>query len=153
VVVLLALTLGACAQKNTPTEYNTLTNQNFLESCTNYYFDNTNDTLAQTGNTVKADVTAPDQPTCQCQYEIFVNQMPINSSAAKAQAGYSGPNFTDLNAQLKTDPQKAWDTVPDTIKSAINDCTNSSGTSQSTTTTVAGDQTTTTGAGDTTTTG
>ena len=137
VALALGLGLGACAQNNTPDTYGTLTQQNFLESCTNFYFDNTNDTLAITGNTVKADVQAPDQPTCQCMYELFSGPqadgdgteggMPINSSVAKA-AGWTGPNFTDLNAQLKTDPQKAWDNLPDDpFKNGINACRDSGG--------------------------
>jgi hypothetical protein len=150
-VALCALALGACAQNNTPDEYNTLTNQNFLETCTNYYFDNTNDTLAQTSNTVKADVTAPTQDQCQCAYEVFQNGMPINATVAKESqwAGYSGPNFTGLNAQLKTDPSKAWDGVPQDIKDKVTACTSGSGSGSSTTSTTAGsgDSTTTTAPG------
>jgi hypothetical protein len=149
-VALSALTLGACSQANTPEEYNTLTQQNFLESCTNYYFDNTDDTLARTDNTVKADVTAPDQGQCQCAYDVFVQKMPINETAAKdAQwAGYTGPNFTGLNSQLKTDPTKGWDSVPDDIKSDVAACIQGNGNSSSSTstTTGGGDSTTTTAA-------
>jgi hypothetical protein len=145
---LLGLTLGGCKQDNTPNEYNTLTNQNFLETCTNYYFDNTNDTLAITSNTVKADVTPPTQDQCQCQYEVYVNNMPINKTAAKESqyANYTGPNFTDLNAQLKTDPQKGWDSVPQDLKDQVNACTSTGGSGGSTTTTTSsvGDASTTT---------
>ena len=50
--------------------------------------------------------------------------MPINDTVAKeAQwAGYTGPNFTDLNAELKTDPTKAWDSVPQDIKDEVDAC-------------------------------
>lgn len=162
VALALGLGLGACSQNNTPDTYGTLTRQNFLESCTNYYFDNTNDTLAITGNTVKADVQAPDQSTCQCMYELFSGPqadgdgtdggMPINASVAKAN-GIEGPNFTDLNAQLKTDPDKAWNDLPQSYKDGINACSESGGesngqsTSSTTSTTVATDGSTTTTAG------
>ena len=151
--MVLGLGLGACAQKNTPDQYNTLTQQNFLETCTNYYFDSTDDTLSITQNTVKADVTAPNQSQCQCAYEVYAGPnndgngaMPINATVAKeAQwADYSGPNFTDLNAQLKTDPSKAWDSVPEDIKSKVDSCIGQ--TSGTTSTTTGGDSTTTTAA-------
>lgn len=149
----LGLALGGCSQTNTPDAYNTLTQQNFLESCTNYYFNNTDDTLAITGNTVKADVTAPNQGQCQCAYDVFVQNMPINKTAAAEPqyANYTGPNFTDLNAELKTDPQKAWDSVPQDIKDKANACVSGSGSGDTTTTTAAGGDasttTTTTAAG------
>ena len=150
--VLAALALGGCSQSNTPTEYNTLTRQNFLETCTNYYFDNTDDTLAITSNTVKADITAPDENTCQCMYEVFsgpngdgVGGMPINSETAKTIPNYTGPNFTDLNSELKADPQKAWDGVPEDVKSQIDDCNaTKGGTSSSTSTSTTAAQSTTT---------
>jgi len=158
---LLGLTLGACSQSNTPEEYNTLTQQNFLESCTNFYFDNTDDTLGITENTVTDDtvVAPPDQNTCQCMYEAFAGPegsdapepMPINSTVAKTPeySGYTGPNFTDLNADLKSNPDDAWNSVPQNFKDDINACSKSGG--SGTTTTTAGGSTTTT-AGDTTTT-
>ncbi len=163
VALALGLGLGACAQNNTPDSYGTLTQQNFLESCTNFYFDNTDNTLAITSNTVKADVQAPDQSTCQCMYDLFSGPqadgngtdggMPINASVAKAN-NIDGQNFTDLNAQLKTDPQKAWDNLDQSYKDGINACQQSGGkssgssTSSTTSTTVAtdGSTTTTTGA-------
>jgi hypothetical protein len=133
----LGLGLGACAQDNTPTEYNTLTQQNFLEGCTNHYFDNTDDTIDITGNTIAADVTAPDEGTCRCMYDVFVNTMSID-------------DFTTFNKDLKEDPQKAWDGLSQDVKDDLDAC--SSGT---TGTTVAGGTTDTTapaGAGDSTTT-
>jgi hypothetical protein len=153
--LVLGLGLGACAQKNTPDQYNALTQQNFLETCTNYYFNNTDDTLDKTDKTVKADVTAPDQGQCQCAYEVYAGPnndgngaMPINATVAKeAQwANYDGPNFTDLNAQLKTDPSKAWDSVPEDIKTKVNACISGQGTGSTTSTTAGGDSTTTTAA-------
>jgi hypothetical protein len=161
----LGLGLGACAQGNTPDAYGTLTQQNFLESCTNFYFDNTDDTLAITDNTVTDDaVNPPDQQTCQCMYDLFTGPnpegdgteggMPINETVAKT-VGWTGPNFTDLNSDLKNDPQKAWDSLPeDPWKNGITACADSGGRSSgqgddspTTSTTVATDgSTTTTGA-------
>lgn len=123
--------LAGCAQDNTPDAYDTLTQQNFLELCTNTYFDNTDDTLSQTSNTIAAGVQALNATQCQCQYDVFVNEMPIDKSAAPA--GYTGPNFTDLNAKLKSDPTGAWATVPESVKTALTAC--ASGSSASTTTT------------------
>ena len=137
VVALVGLT--GCAQNNTPNAYDTLTQQNFLELCTNTYFENTDDTLSQTSNTIASGTQALDPTQCQCQYDVFVQQMPINKSAAPA--GYTGPNFTDLNAKLKTDPSGAWATVPDSIKTALTACV--SGSSASSTTTTAPTTTTT----------
>ena len=149
--MVLGLGLGACAQKNTPDQYNTLTQQNFWETCTNYYYDNTDDSLSKTNNTVKADVTAPNESQCQCAYTVFAGPnndgtgaMPINATVAKESqwANYQGPNFTDLNAQLKTDPSKAWDSVPQDIKDKVNACISGSGAGGSTTSTTAGGDTT-----------
>ena len=139
VAVMALVGLTGCAQSNTPNAYDTLTQQNFLELCTNTYFENTDDTLSQTSNTIASGTQALDPTQCQCQYDVFVQQMPINKSAAPA--GYTGPNFTDLNAKLKTDPSGAWATVPDSIKTALTACV--SGSSASSTTTTAPTTTTT----------
>jgi hypothetical protein len=137
-VLVATLGLTGCSQDNTPQSYNTLTQQNFLQLCTNLYFTSSNDTLAVTSNTIKADVKAPTQAQCQCQYEVFVNQVPINDDDT-SKPGYSGPNFTDLNAELKTDPAKAWATVPVSVTNAVTAClkgdTSTSTTAPATTTT------------------
>jgi len=130
VATVAVLGLAGCAQDNTPTAYDTLTQQNFLELCTNTYFENTDDTLSQTSNTIANGVQALDRTQCQCQYDVFVQQMPINKSAAPA--GYTGPNFTDLNAKLKSDPTEAWATVPESITTALKTCV--SGATSTTTT-------------------
>ena len=130
IVAVATLGLTGCNQDNTPKAYDTLTQQNFLELCTNHYFDSTDSTLAQTNNTIKSGVDALDQSQCQCQYDVFVQQMPINKAAAPA--GYTGPNFTDLNAKLKSDPTGAWATVPDSIKTALTACASGSGSTSTT---------------------
>jgi hypothetical protein len=157
VALALGISLGACAQGNTPDEYNTLTQQNFLETCTNFYFDNTDDSLAITENTVEADIEAPDQNVCQCRYEVFTGPsgqgdgteggMPINEAAAET-IGWTGPNFTDLNSDLKSNPEDAWNTLPEEFKTGLDDCGDGGG---STTTTTSGDATTTTTAAGSTT--
>jgi hypothetical protein len=108
-VALALFGLTGCQQDNTPKEYGIVTQQNFLELCTNHYFDNTDDTLAITDNTIASVDTVPTQSQCQCQYDVFVNQMSIS-------------DFTTLNAKLKTNPEEGWGTVPDTIKTAITAC-------------------------------
>jgi hypothetical protein len=103
------LGLTGCNQDNTPKEYGTLTQQNFLELCTNHYYDNTDDTLAQTDRTIAADVTTPTNDQCQCQYDVFSSQMPI-------------ADFTTLNGKLKSNPEEAWSTVPASITDALTGC-------------------------------
>jgi hypothetical protein len=103
------LGLTGCNQDNTPKEYGTLTQQNFLELCTNHYYDNTDDTLAPTDRTIAADVTTPTNDQCQCQYDVFSSQMPI-------------ADFTTLNGKLKSNPEEAWNTVPASITDALTGC-------------------------------
>ncbi len=131
-LALLALfALTGCQQDNTPTEYGIVTQQNFLELCTNHYYDNTDDTLAITDNTIASVDNAPTADQCQCQYDVFAQQMPIS-------------DFTDLNAKLKSNPDEAWAAVPQSITTALDACVGGSGApSDSTTTTVAVAPTTT----------
>ena len=153
----LGMGLGACAQGNTPDEYNTLTRQNFLETCTNFYFNNTDDSLSITENTVQEDVQAPSEEVCRCQYEVFTGPsgegdgteggMPINETAAET-IGWTGQNFTDLNADLKSNPEDAWNALPeDPFKAGLNACADGGG--STTATTAGGGSTTTTAAGTT----
>lgn len=144
--LMLMIGLSGCDQSNTPTEYNTLTQQNFLELCTNRYYESADSTLKQTDSTIKSDIDALNQDQCQCQYDVFVEQMPINKAAAN---GSGATNFTDLNSALKTNPEEAWGTVPDSIKTALTACTNnaSSGSATASTTTSTAPASTTTTAG------
>lgn len=151
--------LSGCKQDNTPKAYNTLTEQNFVELCTNHLYESTGDltdstsgnaapsldpALKSTGTTIKSGIDALSQDQCLCQYQVFVNQIPVNKSAA--QAGYSGPNFTDLNSKLKTDPETAWATLPDSVTTALKTCVSTNGQASPST-----DSTTTTSAAPTTT--
>jgi hypothetical protein len=103
------LGLSGCNQDNTPKEYGTVTEQNFLELCTNLYYDNTDDTLAVTDKTIAADVNAPTPDQCKCQYDVYVAQMPIS-------------DFTTLNSKLKENPEDAWNSVPTSITDALKGC-------------------------------
>jgi hypothetical protein len=125
------LGLGACAQTNTPTEYNDVTQQNFLETCTNHYYntsDGTIDPSAPTGDTVVKDYAGASTGNCECQYDVFVQNMSID-------------DFTTLNTDLKSDPDKAWNGLPQDIKDKLGACPTtgspsaSTSTSESTTTT------------------
>lgn len=86
-VVALGL-LGGCKQDNTPQAYDDVTRANFMQGCTG---ENTGEKGAS-------------QDVCRCAYEWFVDNVPINAKTGASTAGYTGPNFTDLDAQLKTDP-------------------------------------------------
>jgi len=149
-VVALALVcmigLSGCEENNTPKEYNTLTQQNFVELCTNNYYKSTGEitvidasnasnastldpALSSTDSTIKSDVTATSQSDCLCMYSVYVNNMSI-------------ADFTSLNRDLKSDPEKAWDAVPADIKNAVSKCASGAGasttTAPSTSTTTAG---------------
>jgi hypothetical protein len=127
------LVLGACAQSNTPTEYNDLTQQNFLETCTNLYFENTDDTLEITSDTVVADETGASPSICQCSYEVFVDNMSIE-------------DFTTLNNDLKEDPEGTWAALPQNVQDGLADCNEDGGsTSPSTTSTTEATSDTTAG--------
>ena len=129
VLLVAVLGLSGCNQDNTPKEYGTVTEQNFLELCTNLYYDNTDDTLAVTDKTIAADVNAPTPDQCKCQYDVYVAQMPIS-------------DFTTLNSKLKENPEDAWNSVPTSITDALKACMTSSSAPDSTTTTVATTETT-----------
>ncbi len=135
-----------------------MTEQNFLELCTNRYYDVTDGTdsdgadttiLNITDSTIAPDVTSPDQSQCECQYAVFVDQMPINADAVPE--GSTEQNFTSLNSQLKDNPTDAWATVSDSIKADVEACGPGSGSTTSTTA-PSGDSTTTTAAETTSTT-
>jgi hypothetical protein len=147
-VVALALVamigLSGCNQDNTPKEYNTLTQQNFVELCTNYLYTSSGEitainassastldtALKPTGTTIKSDVKGTSQSDCLCMYAVFVDKMSI-------------ADFTTLNGDLKSDPEKAWNGVSSDIKDAVNKC--AAGAAASTTTTAAVPSTTTAG--------
>ena len=132
----LALIIGltGCSQGNTPTEYNTLTQQNFVELCTNYLYTSSGEitaidastaatldtALKATETTISSDVKGSSESSCLCMYSVFVDQMPIG-------------DFTTLNSDLKSDPEKTWNGVSSEIKDSLTKC--ATGTTASTTTT------------------
>lgn len=142
--LLLMIGLSGCNNDNTPDEYNTLTQQNFVELCTNNLYSSTgtitaidatsastlDPALSSTNSTIKSDVQASSESSCLCMYAVFVDQMSI-------------ADFTTLNSNLKSDPEGAWNGVSPDIKGAVNNC--ASGTTASTSTTVASPSTTTAG--------
>jgi hypothetical protein len=133
--LVLMIGLGGCNQDNTPKEYNTLTQQNFIELCTNYLYTSDGNVsainassastldpaLTSTNSTIKSDVQASSEASCLCMYAIFVDQMPI-------------ADFTSLNSDLKSDPEKTWNGVSSTIKDSLSKCASGSSASSSTTT-------------------
>jgi hypothetical protein len=130
----LIIGLSGCSQGNTPTEYNTLTQQNFVELCTNYLYTSSGEitainastaatldtALKATETTIAPDVKGSSESSCLCMYSVFVDQMPIS-------------DFTTLNSDLKSDPEKTWNGVSSEIKDSLTKC--ATGTTASTTTT------------------
>lgn len=148
VALLAVVGLAGCATDNTPKAYDTITQQNFVELCTNTLYNSTGEitdiesassastldpALSATDSTIKPDVTAPNEQSCLCMYSVFVQQLPINKAAA--QPGYTGQNFTDLNSKMKTDPEEAWASLPATLTDALTACQKGATASTSSTTT------------------
>ena len=144
VVVVATFGLTGCKPDNTPKAYNTLTQQNFVELCTNHYYTSSGtitDTesgatastldpaLTSTNSTIAANVDASDQSSCLCMYSAFVAAMSIG-------------DFTTLNKNLKSDPTSAWNNVPQGIKDAVTACGSGSSGGSTTTTTAASTTTT-----------
>jgi len=128
----LALGLSACAPSNTPTSYSQpVVEKNFLQSCLNRYVNLVNDTLAVTSDTLSTGVVGGSQSQCECQFNVFVTQVPFNSSDTTV-SGYSGPNFIDLNESLQGDnPGEAFNALPASVQSDINACAQTGPTSGS----------------------
>lgn len=147
--LVLMIGLGGCNEDNTPKEYNTLTQQNFIELCTNYLYTSNGNisainassastldpALSSTNSTIKSDVQASSESSCLCMYAVFVDQMSI-------------AEFTTLNGDLKSDPEKTWNGVSPQIKDALSKCasgSNASGSTTSSSTTAPAPSTTTAG--------
>jgi len=111
--------LAACnVPSNEPVSYddqNGLTHKNFIAGCTGAdpIVDGTTSTLA-----------APN--VCECQYAVFVNNVPYSESdKSKPQyAGYQGNTFVEINNQLKHDGAKFNDNtvIPQAIRDKLNQC-------------------------------
>jgi hypothetical protein len=98
----LMLLATACHQDNTPQFYNSLTQDNFVQGCI--------------GGSTNTTVATPSM--CGCLYTQITAIVPASNDDRKAHeskyANYSGPNFQELNSQLKSDPSK----VPTTVQEA-----------------------------------
>lgn len=121
--LVLGLGLMGCAPSNTPTAYTEpVVEQNFLEGCMNRYINLTNDTLAITNDTISTMVTGGTEDQCRCQFQVFVEQVPFNSSDTTV-AGYLGPNFTDLNNDLRGDNGgEAFNALPSGVQDDLKAC-------------------------------
>jgi|tagenome__1003787_1003787.scaffolds.fasta_scaffold20297218_2 hypothetical protein len=141
-VAAVALMAGACAQKNTPTAYNDVTQTQFLAGCTG----NTSDD-AQPGNTANdgdgpATTLAP-QSACQCAYNWIVLNVPYNDAnksnpitiegIGTQNFTYTDKTFESINNDLADDPGS----IPEPIQTGLaNECKDE-GWVQATTTTTA----------------
>jgi hypothetical protein len=121
-----ALGLTACAPSNTPTSYDeAVVEQNFLEGCLNRYVNLSDDTLAVTDDTLSPDVTGGSQSQCECQFRVFVDQVPFDS-ADTSKPGYVGPTFVELNDALEgDDPGEAFNTLPADVQDDLKACAQS----------------------------
>jgi hypothetical protein len=119
----LALGLTACAPSNTPTSYDSaVVEQNFLEGCLNRYVNLVDDTLAVTDDTLSPDIAGGTQQQCECQFQVFVDQVPFNSDDT-SKPGYVGPNFSDLNKSLQGDNGgEALNTLPTDVQDDLKSC-------------------------------
>ena len=149
-LVVVVVALAGCATDNTPQAYDTITQQNFVELCTNFLYSSTGEitdtesaasattldpALSATDSTIAPDTVAPDQSTCLCMYGVFVDQMSI-------------ADFTTLNKDMKSNPDEAWSTLPASITDGLTACGSATGgsTTTSTTTATGAESTTTTAA-------
>lgn len=103
-VVLMAATIavaGGCAHSNTPKGYDEVTRTNFLQGCTG-------------GGT---NSPGSSESTCRCVYDWVVVNVPFDSKTGASVGGYTGPNFVDLDEQLKKDPTN----FPGELSSALSE--------------------------------
>lgn len=113
------MVLVACGvPSNEPTSYadqNGLSYKNFIAGCTGAdpIVDGTTTTLAPSN-------------ICECQYAVFVANVPYNDTdkTKSEYAGYQGNTFLEINNQLKRDGNKFNDTsvVPQPVKDKLNQC-------------------------------
>ncbi len=104
---LLLLVATGCHQDNTPQFYNSLTKDNFVQGCIG----------GSTGTTLAS------SSLCDCMYTVVTGMVPASGADEKANAkkysGYTGPNFQQLNSQVKSNPNK----VPSDVQNAwAKDC-------------------------------
>ena len=100
IAVLAIALLAGCRSDNTPTAYNDQVQASFVQTCTgDVPVDGT--TIAISSNNY-----------CQCAYTQFVNLVPYNKDdqtnrdGGNAFKNYSGKVFTDIENDLKDEPNK-----------------------------------------------
>ncbi len=133
-VVCLAVLAGACSQSNTPSFYDQsptgdpphgVAENNFMQGCTG----------ASTGKNTTTTLSSTD--LCECILKVTEDSIPMSSKDEKERdggkhfAGYNGQTFTQINDELKTDPNK----VPTTLQQAWAKSCGGQGYPESTTTT------------------
>jgi hypothetical protein len=91
---LLLLVATGCHQDNTPQFYNSLTKDNWVQGCIG----------GSTGTTLAT------SSLCDCMYTVVTGMVPASNADAKANpkkyGNYTGPNFQQLNSQVKSNPNK-----------------------------------------------
>jgi hypothetical protein len=141
-LAVVALLSVACKQDNTPSSYNDVTQQNFIDGCTG----NTSDNGA-TGNTENAGngpaTTLAPTSACECAYKWIVLNVPYNDANKKAPTtidgvgsqvftpDYGGKTFQQINDDLQDNPGN----VPGDIQTALAKECKSAGWNATTTTT------------------
>jgi hypothetical protein len=116
---LLLLVATGCHQDNTPQFYNSLTKDNFVQGCIG----------GSTGTTLAS------SSLCDCMYTVVTGMVPASGADEKANTkkygNYNGPNFQQINSQVKSNPNK----VPSDVQDAWSKSCGSEGYIGTTTTT------------------
>ena len=98
---LLLLVATGCHQDNTPQFYNSLTKDNFVQGCIG----------GSTGTTLAS------SSLCDCMYTVVTGMVPASGADEKANTkkygNYNGPNFQQINSQVKSNPNKVPSDVQD----------------------------------------
>ena len=126
VVATAGLALTACTTpSNNPEAYTQEVQDNFLAGCTGQF-------TSSDGVTT----TLATKDVCQCNYAVFVYNVPYDDNARSQSTyqGYGGSTFLAINDELKKDPNKFNDpnVVPQAVRDKLNQCTKSNGSSQTT---------------------
>lgn len=100
-VAVVALAAG-CAQGNTPTGYDEVTRQNFIDGCTGK----------------GTDVPAADEQTCGCAYDWIAQNVPFDSNTRASTGDYSGPDFIELDKTLRSEPEKFPEEITNALREA-----------------------------------
>ena len=118
--------LGACkAPSNAPSDYDALTEENFIDGCT-----------AESPPPDTTDLGTGASPEyCQCVYNWYVNNLPYS----EGNGSYDNSTFKGLNSSLSKEPEG----LPQSIKDAVGESCGTSEASKTpgtTTPTTVGDE-------------